>query len=413
MQRQPGTNTVEIVKREYSEAGLVTISATLFLLVYAFELAGWHTNPYIGIVFFLVLLLWLGSREVVADDLSVGQLVSFLGYGLYLIGPIRTFFEFAQKVTRAMVSARKAIAIFEPLLADLERTLGAEHPHTLSTRGNLANAYQDAGRTEDAIADAAQRRAEKRDGPLGTAGSPQQQAIAGVNLQRVRFDVDAGFVAAGNQTLREATNRPILARWRRPSEAAGQTLSAAPGVTNLNLAPLHATFEFVGDDDTLVLLRDCGVDLAQGYHLGRPAPAHQLVDAFADAAERAIAAGTDCGPVLQQIAALCQEFDSKKKAFDGYCQAVQTGVDGDYKAMFEGMKAAFGGDPFQKVGDPPPFTGENGFLDEAVDTMLLVLAQAAAWGQTNGVPASVDPSGFQISDCTNPRGRRILGPEDA
>ena len=44
----------------------------------------------------------------------IGELISFLGYGLYLIGPIRTFFEFAQKVTRAMVSARKAIAIFEP-----------------------------------------------------------------------------------------------------------------------------------------------------------------------------------------------------------------------------------------------------------------------------------------------------------
>ncbi|MEJ7741634.1 MAG: ABC transporter transmembrane domain-containing protein [Nocardioidaceae bacterium] len=71
----------------------------------------------LGVLFsgvFLVLLLWLGTREVLADRLSIGQLISFLGYGLYLIGPIRTFFEFAQKITRSMVSARKAIAIFEP-----------------------------------------------------------------------------------------------------------------------------------------------------------------------------------------------------------------------------------------------------------------------------------------------------------
>ena len=34
--------------------------------------------------------------------------------------------------------------------------------------------------------------------------------------------------------------------------------------------------EFVGDDDTLALLQDCGVDLAQGYHLGRPGPAEQI-----------------------------------------------------------------------------------------------------------------------------------------
>jgi ABC-type multidrug transport system fused ATPase/permease subunit len=71
----------------------------------------------LGVLFsgvFLVLLLWLGANEVLAGRLSIGELISFLGYGLYLIGPIRTFFEFAQKVTRSMVSARKAIAIFEP-----------------------------------------------------------------------------------------------------------------------------------------------------------------------------------------------------------------------------------------------------------------------------------------------------------
>jgi hypothetical protein len=36
-------------------AALVTISASLFLLVYAFELAGWHGNPYIGMIFFLLM----------------------------------------------------------------------------------------------------------------------------------------------------------------------------------------------------------------------------------------------------------------------------------------------------------------------------------------------------------------------
>jgi ABC-type multidrug transport system fused ATPase/permease subunit len=70
----------------------------------------------LGVLFsgvFLVLLLYLGAEEVLAGRLTIGQLISFLGYGLYLIGPIRTFFEFAQKITRAMVSARKANAIFE------------------------------------------------------------------------------------------------------------------------------------------------------------------------------------------------------------------------------------------------------------------------------------------------------------
>ncbi len=62
---------------------------------------------------FLVALVWLGTRQVQEGRLSVGELVSFLGYGLFMVGPIRTFFEMAQKTTRALVSARKAVAIFE------------------------------------------------------------------------------------------------------------------------------------------------------------------------------------------------------------------------------------------------------------------------------------------------------------
>lgn len=60
---------------------------------------------------FVVGLMWLGTREVAVGRLTVGELVSFLGYGLFLIQPMRTFVEFAQKWTRAVVSARKAMAV--------------------------------------------------------------------------------------------------------------------------------------------------------------------------------------------------------------------------------------------------------------------------------------------------------------
>ncbi len=62
---------------------------------------------------FLVLLMYAGTRAVDSGELTVGELVSFLGYGLFMVGPIRTFFEFAQKLTRALVSAKKAIAVLE------------------------------------------------------------------------------------------------------------------------------------------------------------------------------------------------------------------------------------------------------------------------------------------------------------
>lgn len=60
---------------------------------------------------FVVALLWLGTREVAVGALTVGELVSFLGYGLFLVQPMRTFVEFAQKWTRSVVSARKAMAV--------------------------------------------------------------------------------------------------------------------------------------------------------------------------------------------------------------------------------------------------------------------------------------------------------------
>jgi tetratricopeptide (TPR) repeat protein len=48
-------------------------------------------------------------------------------------------------------SAPQAIAIGEPLAADLTRTLGPNHPDTLNSRNSLAAAYQAAGRTDQAI----------------------------------------------------------------------------------------------------------------------------------------------------------------------------------------------------------------------------------------------------------------------
>ena len=40
--------------------------------------------------------------------------------------------------------------------------------------------------------------------------------------------------------------------------------------------------EFVGDDETVELLRQLGVDYGQGYHLGRPAPVQELLPQLPD-----------------------------------------------------------------------------------------------------------------------------------
>src|SRR6266702_2909910 len=45
----------------------------------------------------------------------------------------------------------EAIPLYERTLADRERVLGADHPETLGSRNNLADAYQSAGRLGEAI----------------------------------------------------------------------------------------------------------------------------------------------------------------------------------------------------------------------------------------------------------------------
>jgi ABC-type multidrug transport system fused ATPase/permease subunit len=49
----------------------------------------------------------------VAGDLSVGQLISFFGYAIFMVWPIQTFFELAQKWVRSVVSARKTVAVLD------------------------------------------------------------------------------------------------------------------------------------------------------------------------------------------------------------------------------------------------------------------------------------------------------------
>ena len=60
---------------------------------------------------FLVVLTWLGAREVVEGRLTVGGLISFFGYAVFMVWPIQTFYELAQRAVRSLVSAGKAVAV--------------------------------------------------------------------------------------------------------------------------------------------------------------------------------------------------------------------------------------------------------------------------------------------------------------
>lgn len=82
---------------------------------------------------FVVLVVWLGARFAVQGDITVGELVAFYGYAAFLMMPLRTATEFANKWIRAFVSARRVCRVLalepdidEPSRAWTEPGPGAE-----------------------------------------------------------------------------------------------------------------------------------------------------------------------------------------------------------------------------------------------------------------------------------------------
>ena len=56
---------------------------------------------------FVVVVVWLGARSAVTGDITAGELVAFYGYSAFLMIPLRTATEYANKFIRALVSARR------------------------------------------------------------------------------------------------------------------------------------------------------------------------------------------------------------------------------------------------------------------------------------------------------------------
>jgi ABC-type multidrug transport system fused ATPase/permease subunit len=69
---------------------------------------------------FVVLVVWLGARFAVQGQITPGELVAFYGYAAFLLMPLRTATEFANKWIRAFVSARRVCRVLalEPEMDD-------------------------------------------------------------------------------------------------------------------------------------------------------------------------------------------------------------------------------------------------------------------------------------------------------
>ncbi len=228
----------------------------------------------LGVLFsgvFLVLLLWLGTREVLADRLSIGQLISFLGYGLYLIGPIRTFFEFAQKITRSMVSARKAIAIFEPEPPWPDRTV----PTWLD----------DGARLTDDLTCLTLRPAELT---VVVSAAPEEAARLADRLGRY-LPVDTEPVGEElDEGLRGRAARAARSeRARRRAEVAARDAERAGGAWGVRLGDVDLADASLADVRSTILVSDTGSQLFAGTLQDGVDPHRRLTRRQAEEALRA------------------------------------------------------------------------------------------------------------------------------
>ena len=60
---------------------------------------------------FVVILTWLGARMAVSGDITVGELIAFYGWAAFLVLPLRTFTEAADKFTRAHVAVVRLLRL--------------------------------------------------------------------------------------------------------------------------------------------------------------------------------------------------------------------------------------------------------------------------------------------------------------
>lgn len=82
---------------------------------------------------FVVLVVWLGARFAVAGTITVGELVAFYGYAAFLMLPLRTATEAANKWIRGFVAAGRVCRVLslepevtDPVLAAAEPPVGSD-----------------------------------------------------------------------------------------------------------------------------------------------------------------------------------------------------------------------------------------------------------------------------------------------
>ncbi|HEU5033290.1 MAG TPA: ABC transporter ATP-binding protein [Mycobacteriales bacterium] len=128
-----GTDTINGLRVLRGMGGEATFHARYVAQSQRVRAAGVATGQVVSVVdaqqvllpgIFVVVLTWLGARLAVNGTISVGDLIAFYGWAAFLVLPLRTFTEAADKMTRAHVAAGRVLRLLRaaPVLTWGERT---------------------------------------------------------------------------------------------------------------------------------------------------------------------------------------------------------------------------------------------------------------------------------------------------
>ncbi|GAA2075731.1 ABC transporter transmembrane domain-containing protein [Actinomadura alba] len=170
----------------------------------------------------IALVTWVGARFAMNGTISVGQLVAFYGYAVFLIQPMRTIGEAADRITKAHVASGRVIRILSmvPDLPDTGTRIpppGAELSDAASGLTVLPGRLTAVAAADPADAQAiADRLGRYADGEVTYGGIPLSE-VANVR-RRVLVAINEDVLFSGR--LRDVLLPP-------PPPAAGHDLAAA------------------------------------------------------------------------------------------------------------------------------------------------------------------------------------------
>jgi ABC-type multidrug transport system fused ATPase/permease subunit len=155
---------------------------------------------------FMVAVTWLGARLAVAGQVGVGELIAFYGYAAFLVLPVRTVTEAADKFTRALVAARRAVQVLalEPEL--VSGSSGREPPPGATLVDGPSGLVMEPGQLTAVVAGVPEEAAAIAD-RLGRFADGDEVRLGGVDLRDLPLEVVRRRVLVSEHDPRLFTGR--------------------------------------------------------------------------------------------------------------------------------------------------------------------------------------------------------------